>query len=306
MEKTMFKKTMIATLVLAAAGAANAGMYQCKPGQVMVPCEMSAWDFGAEALAFTQREGVMNQVFADKYYDWNWGFRLAGSWHWGTGNDFNINWMHYNNATQNTLNPADVLNTNAAAQMNAAGGTVSGSSKFDVVNLEFGQVVDFGEMWTIRFHGGVEGAYLENGLSGNNLFTDNAWRQKVAGWGPRAGADLMYHFDNGLGFFSNGAFSVLSSRSNITSNGGGFNSGTNTVGSVPGLTQFTATNGGRRLMVTHTEYKLGAEYVQPLAQGDLTWKVAWEAHDFINASLGGAADMAWDGISFGLHWLGMA
>lgn len=287
----MFKKTLIATLVLAAAGAANAGMYQCKPGDVTVPCEMSAWDVGAEALWFTQRQGEMNDLLPDQFYDYKWGFRIEASWHWGTGNDFNINWMHYNNSTSNVVTEAQRV-TAGLPGAGAGDGTVVGSSKFDVVNIEFGQHVDFGEVWDVRFHGGVQGAYLENGLGGNNFWPQEAEVLKVSGWGPRGGADLFYNFDNGLSFFSKGAFSVLSSRANTTTTTG---ANGNALGS----------NGGRRLAITETEYKLGGQYVQPLAQGDLTWKLAWEAHNFINATPTGT-NLAWDGIAFGLHWLGMA
>jgi hypothetical protein len=74
-----------------------------------------------------------------------------------------------------------------------------------------------------------------------------------------------------------------------------------------GAAQFipNATAGSRNSMVTATEMKLGAKYTHAMAQGDLTLGVAWEAHNFINANLG-VANLAWDGVSFGLKWVGNA
>lgn len=313
----MFKRTALAALLVGLTTVAQAAMYtpppppECKPGNAMVPCEMTAWDFSAEALSFEQREGPMNQIFSDKFYDWQYGFRLAGSYHWGKGFDATVDWMHYNTSTENPINADDIVNTqvfdiNVPAIVNNTRKAIilHASSKFDVINVSVADVVDFGEVVSARFFGGIQGAYLENGLSGNNLFTDNAWRQKISGWGPRAGADLFYHYGEGVSFFTKGAIAVLSARTDITSNGGGLDAGA--PASAAGQTQRTATNGSRRLGLTATEYKLGAQYIQPLAHGDLTWLAAWEAHDYINASLGGAGDLAWDGLSFGLHWLGMA
>lgn len=321
----MFKRTALAALLVGLTAVAQAAMYtpppppECKPGKVMVPCEMSAWDFSVEALSFEQREGPMNQIFADQFYDWQFGFRLAGSYHWGKGFDATVDWMHYNTSTEDPLNALDMANTNLIGNINAPGvipGAAGGagllrtrlldaSSHFDIVNVSFGEVVDFGEVVSARFFGGIQGAYLENSLSGDNLFTDGAWVQKISGWGPRAGADLFYHYGQGVSFFTKGAIAVLSAKDFNSSRNGGL-SDAGAPNSPGALTQATATNGTRRMGLTVTEYKLGAEYIQPLAHGDLTWLAAWEAHDYINASLGGAGDLAWDGLSFGLHWLGMA
>lgn len=304
----MFKKTIIATLVLAAAGAANAGMYQCKPGDVTVPCAMNAWDVGADALIFEQRSGINNGLVGANM-DWKWGFRIEGSYHWGTGNDMNVNWAHYNNTTTFVPTANQIANSglDGIALANSVGTRVSVNSAFDIINIEFGQHVDFGEVWDIRFHGGIEGAYLRNAsygpsltgtvpfviipaLGGGTVTTNLADTVKISGWGPRAGADMAYNMDSGVAFFANGAFSVLSSKIRSTN---------------AAASPFPAPIGQNNVMLTQTEYKLGAKYVQPMAQGDLTWRVAWEAHDFIGA-LPGGTNLAWDGVSFGLKWLGQA
>jgi len=99
----MFKKTAIAALVLGS-GAASAAMYApapapaCAAGNVTVPCERSAWDLGVDALYLRSEDnngvGAVNaNSFRAKY---GWGFRLEGSYHFGTGNDATVNWAHYN------------------------------------------------------------------------------------------------------------------------------------------------------------------------------------------------------------------
>jgi hypothetical protein len=291
----MFKKTAIAALVLGFSGVASAAMYApapapaCSAGNVTVPCETSAWDIGGEALVLNAREGSLQRL-PGRSADWGWGFRIEGSYHFGTGNDFNVNWAHYDKTTTTAVTAADGIAVNNP-------GNVDFQSRFDIVNFEFAQHVDFGEMWDVRFHGGVQYANLRNDVtSANGVLVAgvvSTSELKVSGWGPRAGADATYNFGNGFAVFGNSSVSVLSASEDL--------SFANAAAVLPA----GVTAGSRNSMVTATEMKLGAKYTHAMAQGDLTLGVAWEAHNFINANLG-VANLAWDGVSFGLKWVGNA
>ncbi len=84
----------------------------CTPGNVTVPCESSAWDFGGQALYLKPSFGApfagvtrvanatsgFDYPYFNKNNDWSWGFQLEGSFHFGTGNDIDLNWYHLSNS----------------------------------------------------------------------------------------------------------------------------------------------------------------------------------------------------------------
>ena len=150
----MFKRTAIAALVLGFTGAASAAMYapapapSCAAGNVTVPCEKSAWDLGVDALYARSDDNQLANMngFRAKY---GWGFRLEGSYHFGTGNDAAVNWAHGKRTTDSTVN-ANVLSL---------------TNTLDIVNFELGQVVNFGENVSARFNGGVQYVTVKDDFS---------------------------------------------------------------------------------------------------------------------------------------------
>jgi hypothetical protein len=275
-ETRMFKKTMIAALVLGTCGVANAGMYQtCKAGNATVPCEGSAWDFGADALYLNAREASVNStnLTTPTSADWGWGFRIEGSYHFGTGNDFNINWARFKKTTTADLTIQGI-----------PFGSRDWESSFDIVNFEFGQHIDFGERWDVRVHMGVQYAQVKEDISVNSNFSDS----QSSGWGPRAGADVAYDVNNGFSVFGKASLSVLSAEQE---------QGITTAGGVTPATT-------RNQMVTVSEASLGVKYDKTMQQGDLTLRVGWETHSFINAFSQFNTSPGFDGIFFGAKWVG--
>ena len=187
--------------------------------------------------------------------------------------------------------------------------------KWDMVNLEFGQHVDFGENKSIRFHGGFEFArltannsmsvngslVLANGTtpSFNNTATNNP---SYNGFGPRLGADMSYDWGNGLAIYANGAAALLAGTSKYSNKVSNALNGRNITSS-----------GSTTTVVPELEGKLGAAYSYATAQGDLTLDVGWMWINYFNAvrSQGTrlldetqTGDFGLNGVYFGLKWLG--
>jgi hypothetical protein len=347
------KKTAVAVLAFGSSAVFAGTMGPvCVPGNVTVPCEASAWDFGGYALylnptyagpmAYVGTYQTESQVVADPFttntnnlnnvkraQPWNWGFKLEGSYHYGMGNDVNLNWYHYSNKSNfaytdgiaNITTP-DPLDTNAVA--------ATQKPQWDAVNLEFGQHVDFTEASKIRFHAGAQYGRVntsESGVYANNVGGVDPSVDAVVGaysnsstyngFGPRTGADLSYAFGNGLSLYGNGAATLLVGKSKFSTAHADSTIDT-IVDGVP--TAFTnkgsTTYGSATAVVPELEAKLGAMYTCAMASGDLTFDAGYMWVNYFNvqttdkvgafnaATAGDQNDFALNGVYFGMNWRG--
>lgn len=306
----MFKLTKTALAVLAFSGTAFAGTMGpvCTPGNVTVPCERTAWDFGGQALYLQTTTSAGDGFdFGDPFLssdfgfgrrrfesfdnNWQWGFKLEGSYHFHTGNDLNVNWYHLDNDDDHHRGSWRFHN----------------QPRWDAVNVELGQHVDFSEWKVIRFHGGVQYVRLENNRRGHFLGFGEFGRHERTynGFGPRFGADMTYMLGNGFGVYANGATALLIGRSDFDRR---FH---------PAFGDFFGNfnhRGDRSLMVPELEGKLGAKYTYPMAQGDLTldagylWINYFNAHHTVVPHFFGSdireSNVAFNGPYIGLKWVG--
>lgn len=293
------KKTAIAVLALGSSAVFAGTMGPvCTPGNVTVPCERTAWEIGGYALylqpvasgPFGYFAAPSNGVFNTFNDEWDWGFALEAGYHYGTGNDINVNWNHLDHDV-NFFFPG-------VADFSHFKGT------WDEVNVELGQTVDFSATNRMRFHGGVQYSRLNSKANpfifNTSTLATSSWNSEFNGFGPRAGLDMNYGFGNGFGIYGKGAAALLVGTSS-------FNDFTTT----------TFLSGSRTTVVPQFEAKLGANYTYAMAQGDLTLDAGYMWVDYLNvqhntfpSSVAGVTpvihegNVAFTGPYFGLKYVG--
>lgn len=288
----MFKKITVAVLALAASGLASAGAMgpTCTPGNVTVPCATRLWDLGVQALylrsvyssekSFLFNESLFNKEVTNK---WDGGFRLEGSYHFNTGNDVNINWMHYST----TINPTDYIGTLLLPIIPpplqvAVPFELESKNRLDQVNVVMGQHIDLSMRDHMRFYGGLQ--YVNIQSTSNNFYTTEIITDLTGftfsffdntdykGFGPVIGLDYSYDITHGLSLTANGAGSILYGTSR-------YHSGyvIDPVELIP-LQVFYRKKG----IVPSFEAKLGINYAHSMAQGVANIQIGYQVVDYYN------------------------
>ena len=299
------KKTAVAVLALGSSAVFAGSMGPvCAPGNVTVPCASTAWDFGAQALYLKPSYSGLGyigstyttnaadtSVTSEQYnrtpYNWGWGFKIEGSYHFNTGNDLNLNWYHLDHTSNKNFSwvtGSFAGHSNIDTTVPATTLSASAQTRWDAVNLEFGQHAHFGEWKNIRFHGGVQYAYIKDSLDAdfNGMVVpaqlgaiDNSL--KFSGFGPRIGADYWYNWGNGFAMYANGASALLvGSQSFDTTH-------VITTGDVPPVVTSLTKSGSMTAIVPELEAKLGVTYTYAMAQGDLSLDLGWMWVNYFNA-----------------------
>lgn len=332
------KKTALAVIALGSTAAFAGTMGPvCSAVNVTVPCENTAWDLGGRALYLQPsasavagtKEITTNTGSVERGVNpsWGWGFQLEASYHYSTGNDFDLNWYHFRNGNSRTLEaPVNlgtvvsntifpVSNTSNTTGVNIETAYQSVNTAWDQVNMEFGQHVDFGENKYARLHAGMnysrvaEGSTsATTGYSGGSRTSGFFDRNNTAsavynGFGPRVGMDLGYDWGNGLSVYGNGALSVLAGSSKTSYNP------INTDSSGTETATWYTYNVDR--VVPELDAKLGFMYTYAMAQGDLSFDIGWLFASYLGA-LGSEGSTTGNhnnnfgvqGLYFGLKWVG--
>lgn len=275
----------IAIASLGLCSMANAAMYQnaCQNQSNVVPCENKAWSISADAL-YMQNVGNLLDSYAQPgpgmESDFGWGFRIQGSYYFSNGNDITINWSSYDKTSHFTDTLGTVFN---------AGNQVEQQNKFDVINIEFGQKLDFGERFDIRAHGGIQyGKLMEKyreQLTGTYTDTDKSDIDTI---GPRVGINTSFLVKDNISVFANGGIALLSYKETAV--------GTQTTAQIHRVGSVT-----RKTILTETDLKLGLQYDRMMTNGMLSTHVAWENMIYNNGAMG-VTNLSWGGISLGAKW----
>lgn len=304
------KKTALAILVLSSSTAFAGTMGPvCTEGNVTTPCEHPAWDIGGQAL-------YLQTTTAGNFYlnnnvntagitnwnrvtpNWNWGFQLEASYHFDTGNDFDVNWYHYNSTTNRSYTG---VTTAASGPFNLQ---TRLSPTWNAVNLEFGQRVNFGDHKNIRLHGGAQFVQVSNNFllipAARSRINNEQFNLRYNGFGPRGGADLFYTWGYGFTTYAKAAAAVFVGPSK-------FNIVTSGIEDSPGVSR-----GKSNILVPELEGKLGVKYTYAMPQGDLSLDAGYMWVDYIGAqsvvsafsALNGSSDFGVNGVYFGLKWIG--
>lgn len=324
----MLKKTTLAVLGLAASGFAAAGTMGpvCTPGNVTVPCEAKLWDLGVQALYLKQvfdaskayqHDTVPFNGYRETNDEWDWGYRLEGSYHFNTGNDATATWVHYRNESERDGFVGRI--PIAGSLFLVSPYRVDDSTYFDQVNVVLGQHADFGLVKKMRFYGGLQYANINDNAAG---YFANSPIQLVPsgitsvyqyeksdfkGVGPVVGIDYSYNVTNEFSVTANGAGSILYGTSRFDYGYVG-----NPVGAV--LVDYY---GSKKAVVAGLEAKLGVNYAYAMPQGVLNLQGGYQVMNYFNAlqtvGIGGYAspkiassDYGLYGPYFGLKYVGNA
>lgn len=319
----MLKKTTLAVMGLLVSSYATAGMYSqppaptCVPGDVTVPCAAKQWDLGIQALY------LRTVLDADKGYrfssittqenftqidnPWDWGFRLEGSYHFGTGSDITVNWTHYKSSgSQGDLIDAPVVFAPLTSPY-----SLDISNRFDQINAVLGQMTNAGMRDSMRFYGGLQYADIRYNLSSYfpaYFILPSSATQYVntdfIGFGPVTGIDYAYDVMSGLSLTANAAASILYGTSR-------YNTG---LIIPPGLIA-NGNFGTKKAMVPGLEGKLGLNYSYMMSGGVLNIAGGYQVTNYFNAlqsrgvsNLGAFDDSDYTlyGPYFGIKWVGNA
>ena len=277
----MLKKIVVITLACSSGIAFSDIMgASCTPKNATVPCTSSGWGVGAQALYLAPSYSNTLAYIGDNSQEnsaafiandpaWSWGFKLEALYKFNTGNDLNLNWSHLANHHTRTsaFNQIDLIERGGLPT-----DTVSITPRWDAVNLELGQPVDFNPITSVRFHGGIQYANIQTKKAEFNVATDldhSILRDETlsfSGLGPRAGLDLAHNFSNGFSLYVQSAAALLIGRNKYNGVVEGIDGG----GAIPHeVFRVLSSRASKRIVTPEFESKLGLNYSYSMPQGNL-------------------------------------
>lgn len=280
----MFKPYLFCGL-LVVASTSHSGTMGCQTEGVTVPCDSRAWDVGISALYLKPTSSLLNPYLRSgtitiangtHYHSiespWDWGFILEGSYHFNTGNDINLNWLHFNDSYGEVVNayfPEAPIPISLTTHLNF-------ETKLDVVNFEFAQNAHLGSKTNSRVHAGLQYANAtidRNGQRFEQITDGTPYLSQVSsvdakynGLGPRLGGELSHQLSHGFSVFAKGAMALLVGEAKTTL------AGTNLSG--PRITPFVRYI-SQTTLVPELETKLGASYQFNGSLGQFSLLAGW-------------------------------
>lgn len=265
----------------------------CSPDNVTVSCPFNAWDLGISALYLqpNTNSALLNPILNagnDKFHSvdssWDWGFLLEGSYHFNTGNDLNLNWLHFNG---NHASSVTVFYTNSLTPTVSQTTNLRFDTYFDAINLELAQTSYFGKKTNIRFYGG--GQYVNAKIKRaddefelttfdptNFLFQESVAHTRFQGAGPRVGVNMSHDLQYGFSVFAQSATALLLGERKAKLSGANI--------SGPNVSPFSAHAKGIHI-VPELEAKLGASYQWYARSGQFSLMAGWMWQHYLDMFL---------------------
>lgn len=294
----------------------------CEPGVVTVPCEDKRWELAVEALYLRPvvgrdrmfiEEGTVFNSSANVAGDWGWGFGLSGSYHFSTGSDLSLDWIHYDvishlphaffGVTPSFFGLTPVSASEYRAKV---------LNRFDRVNATLGQVSDVSLLKRIHFFAGLQYAKIYHeffnyyDLAFPPEFTEiNEYNKaNFSGVGPVVGIDYSYGLPWwGLNVEAKFDGSILYGTSRTLT---GF-----VLGPAGLITN--GINVGRKRLVPSVDAKLGLSCNHDLGEGILSLYAGYEVLNYFNALVNLSPSVYSLNTNYGLYgpyagisWKGMA
>ncbi|STX28034.1 major outer membrane protein [Legionella beliardensis] len=221
------KKTVIVFAVstgMLYAGTMGGPIPICVPGNSIVPCATTSWDVSIDALYLKPAYGddliyhgvindnLISHQIAKKSSEWNWGVKLAGAYHFNTGNDLSLNWYHFDQLINKTVS-FNVPTLGIEIPI-----TYAIKPEWDALNLEFGQIINYEESKSFRLYGSIQYTRLayEGHINLPPLITRQAIKflrasgeVKYHGAGPRVGLNWYYNLREEFGLYADAALTLL-------------------------------------------------------------------------------------------------
>lgn len=321
----------------------------CLPGSVTVPCVENYWEFGAQALYLTSSFTTPNAFTLDGLFagprlvpnksyavappvltsivdpfinpgnPWSWGYFLQGAYHFNTGNDITLSWLHYQaSVTDNWSTVVDIRRELRTAPLPTltTDFIFSGLNRFDQVNIEMGQVANFDLGKQLRFFGGLQLAHIQ--ADAETCFTFSGFvpvspiipggfynDSDFKGIGAVVGIDYFYYLTQNLSLTANGSGSLLIGTNNYN------------AAVVDSSSSIVLLGGGSsdNYIVPTLQGSFGASYAIPTSQGLFHLQVGYLALNYFNViqsqpfGLGGSiarSDYGLVGPYAGLNYVGNA
>ncbi len=223
---------------------------------------------------------------------------MEAAYNFLSGNDLNFNWYSYNHSTNTLLQRDSMIYSFIQDELTSATffSNVAFSLKttWNAVNFELGQLVNFTNSTTIRFHGGFQYANIQttvaNTIASYNTaneaneylnITNSNTSMKYSGFGPRLGIDLFYNLKQNFTIYGKTASALLVGGSKFNQ----FVLGEYTAVNVYSLSGplNVAGSGSTTAVVPEIEAKTGARYTHTIGNSDITLDAGWMWANYFSA-----------------------
>lgn len=218
----------------------------------------------------------------------NWGFTLAGKYHFNSGKSLYVQWEHFKDFNHDLVKPINDFESEGPVDM--VYGYISG---FDVLNIQLSQLMRFNSQFDFTLHGGFEYAKMEAfqeyrivSATTSRLYQYQNRRQ-YAGFGGVLGLDIDYHMRQNWTVLINSNWEILSQNTRLF---------VNTIDRTSAPSSAYSHQGVIKGALLGAYVLTALEYQTQVLSEKLSFDMGWIAILYNDDNL------SWSGGAFGLRW----